>query len=186
MSTTSSIPAWEIPWTEKPCRLHSMGSQRVRHTLETKKTTMWPTAIYPINHFPENCALGKVITHIFQRFLFSSSHPTWIPRDPNSNVVYYSEHRIRKSGGNYGLDFSQKNLNDSPWLLPQSQKVINRISLMNWTVSSQNSHIEALSPCTSKCDCIWRQASKEVTRLKWSHYRGPSSNLTDIFIRRGD
>ena len=25
------IPAWEIPWTEEPSGMHSMGSQRVRH-----------------------------------------------------------------------------------------------------------------------------------------------------------
>ena len=31
MATQSSILAWEIPWTEEPGRLHSMGSQRVRH-----------------------------------------------------------------------------------------------------------------------------------------------------------
>ena len=30
--THSSILAWRIPWTEKPGRLQSMGSQRVRHT----------------------------------------------------------------------------------------------------------------------------------------------------------
>ena len=29
MATHSSIPAWRIPWTEEPDRLHSMGSQRV-------------------------------------------------------------------------------------------------------------------------------------------------------------
>ena len=29
--THSSILAWKIPWTEKPGRLQSMGSQRVRH-----------------------------------------------------------------------------------------------------------------------------------------------------------
>ena len=27
----SSILAWKIPWTEEPCRLQSMGLQRVRH-----------------------------------------------------------------------------------------------------------------------------------------------------------
>ena len=27
----SSTLAWKIPWTEKPGRLQSMGSQRVRH-----------------------------------------------------------------------------------------------------------------------------------------------------------
>ena len=31
MATQSSILAWEIPWTEKPGRLQSMGSQRVGH-----------------------------------------------------------------------------------------------------------------------------------------------------------
>ena len=28
MGTPSSILAWEIPWTEEPGRLHSMGSQK--------------------------------------------------------------------------------------------------------------------------------------------------------------
>ena len=31
MTTHSSIPACEIPWTEKPGRLQSIESQRVRH-----------------------------------------------------------------------------------------------------------------------------------------------------------
>ena len=31
MTTHSSIPGWEIPWTEEPDGLQSMGSQRVRH-----------------------------------------------------------------------------------------------------------------------------------------------------------
>ena len=31
MVTHSIILAWEIPWTEEPGRLQSMGSQRVRH-----------------------------------------------------------------------------------------------------------------------------------------------------------
>ena len=34
MVTHSSILAWKIPWTEKPCRLQSMGSQRVGHLTE--------------------------------------------------------------------------------------------------------------------------------------------------------
>ena len=36
MATHSSILAWEIPWTEEPGELQSMGSQRVRHDLATK------------------------------------------------------------------------------------------------------------------------------------------------------
>ena len=31
MATHSSILVWEIPWTEEPRGLQSMGSQRVRH-----------------------------------------------------------------------------------------------------------------------------------------------------------
>ena len=31
MVTHSSILAWELPWTEEPGGLQSMGSQRVRH-----------------------------------------------------------------------------------------------------------------------------------------------------------
>ena len=31
MATHSSTLAWKIPWTEEPCRLQSIGSQRVRH-----------------------------------------------------------------------------------------------------------------------------------------------------------
>ena len=37
MATHSSIFAWEIPWTEKPSWLQSMGSQRVRHNLMIKQ-----------------------------------------------------------------------------------------------------------------------------------------------------
>ena len=31
MATHSSILAWEIPWSEEPGRLQSMGFQRIRH-----------------------------------------------------------------------------------------------------------------------------------------------------------
>ena len=37
MATHSNILAWEIPWTEEPGGLQSMGSQRVRHDLATKQ-----------------------------------------------------------------------------------------------------------------------------------------------------
>ena len=36
MATHSSTLAWEIPWTEEPGGLQSMGSQRVGHNLVTK------------------------------------------------------------------------------------------------------------------------------------------------------
>ena len=37
MTTHSSILAWEIPWTEGPGRLQSMGLQRVGHNLVTEQ-----------------------------------------------------------------------------------------------------------------------------------------------------
>ena len=37
MGTHSSVLAWEIPWTEEPGRLQSMGSQRVGHDLVTNQ-----------------------------------------------------------------------------------------------------------------------------------------------------
>ena len=41
MATHSSILAWEIPQTEEPGRLQSMGSQRVKHDLATKYQQQW-------------------------------------------------------------------------------------------------------------------------------------------------
>ena len=37
MATHSGTVAWEIPWTEEPGGLQSMGSQRVGHDLATKE-----------------------------------------------------------------------------------------------------------------------------------------------------
>ena len=36
MATHSIILAWEIPWTDEPGGLQSMGLQRVGHNLATK------------------------------------------------------------------------------------------------------------------------------------------------------
>ena len=38
MATHSSILSWEIPWTEEPAGLQSMGSQRVGHDWVTEMT----------------------------------------------------------------------------------------------------------------------------------------------------
>ena len=37
MATHSSLLTWEIPWTEEPGRLQSVGHKRVRHQLATKQ-----------------------------------------------------------------------------------------------------------------------------------------------------
>ena len=41
MATYSSIFAWEIPWTEDPGQLQSMGSQRVRQDRVANTYTLW-------------------------------------------------------------------------------------------------------------------------------------------------
>ena len=43
MAAHSSLLAWEIPWTEEPGGLQSMGSQRMEHDLATKSA-------YTVNH----------------------------------------------------------------------------------------------------------------------------------------
>ena len=43
MATHSSILAWEIPWTEEPGELQSMGSERVGHDLVTKQEEQHPS-----------------------------------------------------------------------------------------------------------------------------------------------
>ena len=40
MATHSSVLVWEIPWTEEPGGLQSMGSQRVGHNWVTSRWNM--------------------------------------------------------------------------------------------------------------------------------------------------
>ena len=44
MATHASILAWEIPWTEEPGGLQSMGSQRVEYDLANKQQYILITA----------------------------------------------------------------------------------------------------------------------------------------------
>ena len=55
MATSSSILAWEIPWTEKPGGLKSMESQRVRHNLVTEHAR---------THTHTNMILNIISSHI--------------------------------------------------------------------------------------------------------------------------
>ena len=63
MATHPSILAWEIPWMEKPGRLWSMGSQRVRHD--------WTTSLHFI--YSSDCFLMQVITRywVFSPVLYN-------------------------------------------------------------------------------------------------------------------
>ena len=57
MATHTSILAWEIPWTEEPGRLESMGSQRIRHYLVTKQQQKKQSIKKLFSHF----ALVKIL-----------------------------------------------------------------------------------------------------------------------------
>ena len=41
MATHSSILSWEIPWTEEPGRLQSVGQQKVGQDLVTKQQQLY-------------------------------------------------------------------------------------------------------------------------------------------------
>ena len=49
MATDSSILAWEIPWTEEPGKLQTMGCKRIRHNLVTKQQQIY-LCIYLYTH----------------------------------------------------------------------------------------------------------------------------------------
>ena len=46
MATHSSTLAWKIPWTEKPCSLQHMGSQRVGHNWATSLSISVNTRVH--------------------------------------------------------------------------------------------------------------------------------------------
>ena len=66
MATHSSILAWEIPWTEEPGRLQSMGSQGVGHNLVTKQHPNYTNIsnnIYSLHVFSYFPILQQVLIH---------------------------------------------------------------------------------------------------------------------------
>ena len=60
MATRSSILAWTIPWTEKPGRLQSMGSQRIGHDLATEQLSNKG----PVGQYQKYSYFSLVSTHM--------------------------------------------------------------------------------------------------------------------------
>ena len=57
MATHSSTLAWRIPWTEEPCRLQSVGSQRVGHN--------WATSLPSTSFLPYKlCKYLEIIMYL--------------------------------------------------------------------------------------------------------------------------
>ena len=69
MATHSSIPAWEILWTEAPGRLQSVGSQRVGHDLVTKPPPQLTYNVVLISGIQQSDSLRYI--HIFFFRFFS-------------------------------------------------------------------------------------------------------------------
>ena len=70
MATHSSILAWEIPWTEKPGSLQSMGVQKVRHNWVTKQQSKFSIRSPFISH--HSTEGDSVLTLVWIMFDFTS------------------------------------------------------------------------------------------------------------------
>ena len=82
MATHSSILAWKIPWTEEPCRLQSMGSQRVRHDLATEHLSVSGSVCICLSQFIHSSTHGCIHLPIYPSIYLSirpSIHPLSLP-----------------------------------------------------------------------------------------------------------
>ena len=75
MATHSSTLAWKIPWTEKPGRLQSMGSQRVGTRLS------YFTSLHRLCSPPGSSVHGILQARILEWAAISSSRGSSWPRD---------------------------------------------------------------------------------------------------------
>lgn len=50
----------------------------------------------------------------------------------------------------------------------------------------KNLYIEVLNPLPQIMTIYGEKALKDVCKVEWGHYGGPSSNITGVLIRRGD
>ena len=83
-----SIPAWRIPWTEKPGGLQSMRSQRVRWDLATKQQHSWLTVLgeqqrnsaihIHISILPQTPLPSRLPHNIEKSFLCYTVGPCWL------------------------------------------------------------------------------------------------------------
>ena len=89
MATDSSILAWEVPWTEEPDKLQSVGSQRAGHTerLSTFTSTMANNSEHLFSFEHHMChlciLLSEMTVHVLCPF------PNWI-------FFFYYEFKIFK------------------------------------------------------------------------------------------
>ena len=63
MVTRSTLLAWEIPWTEEPGELQSVGLQRVRQDLTTKQQQRGTQALW-FSLLPHKCNIKALHAHL--------------------------------------------------------------------------------------------------------------------------
>ena len=89
MATHSSILAWKTPWTDKPGRLQSMGSQRVRHDWATS-FSLFTSTFFEIGMKTDlfqsrgHCWVFQIYWHIECSSLTASSFRIWSSSGKNS------------------------------------------------------------------------------------------------------
>ena len=82
MATHSSIHVWKIQWTEKPCMLQSMGSQRVGHNWATNTSVsqwIYPWKTDPVLGPESRYTMGRGSTLHLGRLVTTPPPPTWTP-----------------------------------------------------------------------------------------------------------
>ena len=82
MATHSSLLAWRIPWTEEPCRLQSIASQRVRHDRSNLacKLIYYPT-LHHIHHTIHSYHSGEKQLLLQTAMWINLTHIMWRQRN---------------------------------------------------------------------------------------------------------
>ena len=78
MATHSNILAWEMPWTEKPGGLQSMGSPKSQTWLNDE-TTIMPCHLLMMN-LPSEWKGLSFSLHASLLLIFQGSHQKWVPQ----------------------------------------------------------------------------------------------------------
>ena len=125
MATHSSILAWEIPWTEEPGRLQSIGSQRVGHN--------WSDFTY--THWVALSGCNRKFLWPFSVYLF------WMAFDPSLHVML-------ESNSHYGL---KRNEN---WHQFVSFRVIIRVKVPKASHDDNMSIVFVSKSCFSPKSCL--------------------------------
>ena len=87
MATHSSTLAWRIPWTEEPCRLQSVGSQRVGHD--------WATSLPSTSFLPYKlCKYLEIIMYLSTGHLVLLLVSIWAKEYALNPVKNLSEFKV--------------------------------------------------------------------------------------------